>query len=146
MPDQRIGQILRRIVPLSGHDIEEILHEQAGSQKRFGEIALTMGLCSREHILRAWIEQLGEAPHPVNLRDLGIDAQAVQRLDAATSLRHRAIPVRLLGDQLVVAVEPENLEPARAALDAALAQKPLFVLADKEQIDTALAKYHTRAA
>ena len=53
----RIGELLSRIVPLSGHDVEEILEEQSANRRKFGEIALAWGLCRPEHVWDAWCQQ-----------------------------------------------------------------------------------------
>src|SRR5439155_6477219 len=53
----RIGELLSRMVPLSGHDVEEILQEQSATRRRFGEIALAWGLCKPEHVWDAWGQQ-----------------------------------------------------------------------------------------
>ena len=37
----RFGELLSRLVPLSGHDIEEILQEQSANRRKFGDIALS---------------------------------------------------------------------------------------------------------
>ena len=52
MQRQKIGDLLKRLVPLSAHDVDEILHEQRHSQQRFGETAIAMGLCRPEHVWR----------------------------------------------------------------------------------------------
>ena len=43
----RMGELLSRMVPLSGHDVEEILEEQNSNRRKFGEIALSgdIGSC-----------------------------------------------------------------------------------------------------
>ena len=46
----RIGELLRKMVPLSRHDIEEILQEQTSTRRRFGDIALAWGLVKPEHV------------------------------------------------------------------------------------------------
>src|SRR5208282_4396358 len=73
----RIGELLSRLVPLTSHDIEEILQEQRGSKRRFGEIALAWGLCQPEHIWSAWYMQIEHRIDKVDLRSFGIDSQAL---------------------------------------------------------------------
>src|SRR4051812_15758645 len=79
----RIGELLSRIVPLSGHDVEEILQDQAGTNRKFGEIALAWGLCQPQHVWKAWCRQLASAgTEQVDLKLVGIDAQAAASIPA----------------------------------------------------------------
>ncbi|MGH7176342.1 MAG: hypothetical protein ACREJC_03080, partial [Tepidisphaeraceae bacterium] len=82
---KRIGELLSRLVPLSTHDIDEILHEQSSTRKPFGAIALSMGLCRPEHVWRAWCGQLDDVLPTVDLDTFGVDAQALSFVPAATA-------------------------------------------------------------
>src|SRR5690606_33165915 len=104
MGRDRIGQLLRQMVPLSEHDIEEILHEQAHSGRRFGEIAMEWGLCESEHVWRAWCDQTGDELEHVDLDRLGIDAQAIEALPRDVATRCRAVPLRRFDDLLIIAL------------------------------------------
>ncbi len=141
MSCKRIGEILSGLVPLSGHDIEEILSEQSATRQRFGDIALAMGLCRPEHIWKACSTQLDSGPRRIDLGALGIDSGAVEHVSAEIARRYCAVPVRVMADQLVVAVEESSLEGAAAALQGH-ALKVNFVLADREQIEQAIATYY----
>src|SRR5438046_1826862 len=79
----RIGELLSRMVPLSGHDVEEILQEQSATRRRFGEIALAWGLCRPEHVWDAWCQQSENGTETVDLDKIGIDSQAAAMLPAA---------------------------------------------------------------
>lgn len=139
----RIGKVLEQMGKLSGHDIDEILHEQSsGGKKTFGEIALTWGLCQPEHIWQAWAHQLSDGFEKIDLVTTGIDAQAVSRLPRELAVRLCAIGVRLLDDVLVIAVS----DPAHIAvfedLQEVLHSKPRFVLAEAAQIRDMIARYY----
>lgn len=140
----RIGKVLEQMGKLSGHDIDEILHEQSspGAKKSFGEIALTWGLCQPEHIWKAWANQLSDGFEKIDLLTTGVDAQAVARLPRELAVRFGAIGVRLLDDELVIAVS----DPAHIAvfehLHETLGTKPRFVLADATQIREMVARYY----
>jgi type IV pilus assembly protein PilB len=105
------GQLLGRHAPLSEHDIEEIRHEQQRTSLRFGDAALMLGLVTPEHVLQAWVEQLALAPEPIDLDEAGVDAQSTAHLPAPLVWKHAALPIRVIGSVLVVAVE-RPLEPA----------------------------------
>jgi hypothetical protein len=80
MHADRIGEILSRIISLSNHDIEEILHEQRATHRPFGDIALAMGLCRPEDIWQAWsgqLDGLSGQPRKIDLDSMGVDAQAI---------------------------------------------------------------------
>src|SRR5438270_2166478 len=106
MSRMRIGQVLEQMGRISGHDIDEILHEQSsiGARKTFGEIALTWGLCEPEHIWKAWANQLEGNCERVDLNMVGIDSQAVSRLPRELAWRFCAMPVRISEDELVIAI------------------------------------------
>ena len=93
--DQRIGELLSRIIPLTDHDVEEILHEQQATNQKFGDIALSLGLCKPEDLLRAWLRQL---EHPHRSREHRTPGRRLcKRLLHLTrelsALRHQALPV-----------------------------------------------------
>src|SRR5690606_20585255 len=99
----RIGQILCRNVPLSEHDIEEIVEEQKATRTRFGDAALALGVVRPEDVWRAWIEQIQGENATVDLDLLGVDAQAVAYLPAPAAQKHKVVPIRVHGNELVVA-------------------------------------------
>jgi len=146
MSGKRIGERLSNMVPLSGHDIEEILSEQNSTGKRFGDIALQLGLCSPEHVWRAWSSQLAENPQRVNLDDFGIDCQAVGYLPAQIALRFHVMPLRVLGDELVVAVDESAYPEVAKQLLSILDQKFIFVLSSHAQISRAIRSYYQRSS
>jgi type IV pilus assembly protein PilB len=140
----RIGKVLEQMGKLSGHDIDEILQEQqvGGPKKSFGEIALTFGLCQPEHIWKAWAHQLSDGFEPIDLKATGIDAQAVSHLPREMADRFCAIAIRLMDDELVIAVS----DPAHVAifegLHDTLQMRPRFVLADAGQIREMISRYY----
>jgi hypothetical protein len=148
MPAKRIGEILSRLVPLSLHDVEEILSEQsARPTRRFGDIGLSLGLCRPEHVWRAWTAQLSESPRPIDLDELGIDAQAMSHVSAEVARLLRVIPVRALGDEIVIATESANLLAVAHALAQSVRLKLIVVAAaDPAQLARAIEHYYPIAA
>jgi type IV pilus assembly protein PilB len=139
----RIGELLSQLVTLSGHDVEEILHEQQTTQRRFGEIALSWGLCQPEHIWSAWSRQVDETDFAtVDLDRNGIDAQAVALLSSDVARTYHAIPIRASEREVVIASDAPLAERARAALGQLLKRDVKFVLATKQQIDVAMEVYY----
>ena len=146
MSGKRIGERLSNMVPLSGHDIEEILSEQNSTGKRFGDIALQLGLCSPEHVWRAWSSQLAENPQRVNLDDFAIDYQAVGCLPARIALRFHVMPLRVLGDELVIAVDESAYPEVARQLLQVLKHKAQFVLSSHHQIARAIRQYYSKSS
>lgn len=139
----RIGELLSQMVPLSGHDVEEILSEQHTNARRFGEIALSWGLCRPEHVWSARHRQVQDADGElVDLDRDGIDAQAAALLPAKLAEAFRAIAVRAGESEIVVASDAQLSERARTALQDCLKKHIKFVIAPPKQIDAAIDVYY----
>lgn len=143
MPRQKIGELLRRHVPLTVHDIDEILHEQSHTQRRFGDVAMSLGLCTPQDVWRAWCEQVRDSIEHVDLDHLGIDAQAVTVFPAELAHHCTAVPVRCTETHLVVATTDDAFDLAVAEVPQALHRRIRFVIAPESQVRAALAKYYT---
>jgi len=141
----RIGELLSQLVELSGHDVEEILHEQQATQRRFGEIALSWGLCQPEHVWSAWSRQVGNGAEveQVDLDRDGIDAQAVALLHANVAKAFRVIPVRADGQEVVLASEAVLTERVKDEIKGLLKLNVKFVIAARKQIDAAIDAYYS---
>jgi hypothetical protein len=142
MQRQKIGEMLKRLVPLSTHDVDEILHEQRGSNMRFGETAISMGMCRPEHVWRAWCGQSSDEIQQVDLDDVGIDAQATLLIPREIAMRFGVIPLRVSEGALLVATSDVCFEEAVVALPPLVELKLKFVLAPQHQIQQALAHYY----
>ena len=142
MQRQKFGEMLKRLVPLSPHDVDEILHEQRISNLRFGETAISMGLCRPEHVWRAWCGQSQEEIEHVDLHEVGIDTQATFLLPREVAMRFGVIPLRVSEGALVVATSDVCFEEASVGLPPLLDLKLKFVLAPQHQIQEALAHYY----
>jgi hypothetical protein len=142
MQRQRMGELLKTLVPLSGHDVDEILSEQRASQLRFGETAISMGLCRPEHVWRAWCGQSSDKIEHVDLDEVGIDAQATHLIEKETAIRFGAIPLRVAGSTLIIATSVVCFEEAVVGLPQIVKLNLKFVLATEEQIQRALATYY----
>jgi type IV pilus assembly protein PilB len=145
----RIGELLSRIIPLSTHDIEEILHEQRSTHRPFGDIALAMGLCQPQDIWQAWSGQLDGPdgkPRMVDLDTIGVDSQAIGFLSANEARRVCAIPVRVFGDALVIAIDQTCADRPASEIHVRPGLHVKLVLADRAQIERAIECYYARSA
>jgi hypothetical protein len=145
MSQARFGELLGRLVPLSRHDVEEILEEQSATSHRFGEIALSWGLCQPEHVWQAWCDQLLTQVQKVDLDRLGVDSQAAALVSRDTAVRLNLVPIRILGNHLVVAMSDTETDTARAAAELKLiTDKTIrFVFASQSQVQKAIDSYYT---
>ncbi len=143
---QRIGEVLRRLVPLSSHDVDEVLQEQRGTAKRFGEVAISLGLCRPEHIWKAWATQTTDTVQRVDLNEVGVDAQAVTLLPRDVAMKFGVIVIRSSHDQLVIATSDICFEEAAIALPSIVSTKIKFVVADAQQIQAAMDHYYRKPA
>jgi hypothetical protein len=142
MEQLRIGELLSRIIPLSHHDVEDILNEQSSSNRRFGDIALSMGLCKPEHILKAWLNQLETQTQRIDLDRVGVDVQATAFLAADKARQLQALPLRTLENELLVAVAhvtDANLVPT---LESLTGKRVKLVLAEEAALGRAIERFY----
>lgn len=143
--NEKIGQILGKLVPITDQDVEEILCQQAVTGQRFGEIAISWGLCNSEHVLRAWADQTANRHERVDLNYIGVDAQAVPALPRELAVYFHAIPIRILSDLLVVAVADESSVPTLREFLRRVRPELRFVLADQAAVEEAVSAYYDSA-
>ena len=138
----RFGEVLSRFVPISRHDVYEILEEQSATRRKFGQIALNWQLCEPQHVWQAWASQLlGRTPR-VDLARFGVDSQAAADLPGWVAVALGVVPVRTMDQMLVVAASEKSL-PRAAELLTAHTKKPLsFVIADADQVQAAVQRYY----
>jgi hypothetical protein len=134
----RFGEILGKAVPLSHVEVEEVLTEQRSTGRRFGEAALELGLCTPEDVWQAWATQLQDGERQVDLNVIGVDAQAVASLPAQLAIEFGVLPIRQVGQVLVLAVTPEGLIRARKELPRWVKLDLRFVVAHPDDIARAI--------
>ncbi len=138
----RMGELLSRIVPISNHDVEEILQAQTGTQRKFGEIALAWGLCQPEHVWNAWCRQLASGVERVDLEKIGIDAQALELIPAEAARELEILPIRVAEDVVVIATAEEETGKFEARLATLLHHRVMFVRADAKQLHDLIETYY----
>ena len=136
----RIGELLRKMVPLSRHDVEEILHEQMANPRRFGDIALDWGLCQPEHVWRAWVQQ-AHGSDTVDLEKIGVDARAAAMLPADVARAHQVIQLRVAGDAMLMATANGAGDHAQD-LSVLVHRKVIFVRAEAAQVEGMIKRYY----
>jgi hypothetical protein len=130
---------------LSSIDIDEILEQQERSGERFGEIAMSWGLCAPEHVCEAWCIQYAEGLERSDLSQ-GLDAKLILSVPAALARQLHIVPLVSIADQMVVACDhPVDGEQWMQILEAT-GKDVRFILAEPEVIEEALEVYYPRAA
>ena len=138
----KFGELLSRMVPLSGHDVEEILSEQNSNRRKFGDIALSWGLCKPEHVWDAWVQQSADGREVVDLEKVGVDAQAAALLHGEIARKLGVLPVRAANDAVLVATSDSHPEHTGEALAELLHRRIKFVRADRQQLERMLDLYY----
>lgn len=142
---RRIGQILSECVPLSAHDVAEILEEQKVSRQRFGDAALALGLAQPEQVWHAWIQQLQGREAPNDVTTLDLDPSAARLLTSRFAVQHRMLPIRSRGEELVVAVDamPSPEVAQKAAADSG--KRLIFIRATSASLTRGLQQHYPAA-
>jgi hypothetical protein len=142
----QIGQVLSRMGKLSSIDIDEILEQQAVSHQRFGEIAVSWGLCEPVDLCEAWCVQFTEGVDAVDLAHGGLDAKLILSMPGELARQLHIVPLVSIADQMVVAASrPVDGDQWMAILEAT-GKDVRFVLAEPGEIEAALDVYYPRAA
>jgi hypothetical protein len=140
--EERIGTKLRRIALLSEHDVEEILHEQSLRHRRFGEVAISLGMCTPMEVWRAWFQQIGNHAPLVNLAEFGVDSQAVAQVPRELAVEYRMVPLRIMGNEVVAAIADGSAIPPETEISRRLRMEVRFVRAGAREIDAEIAAHY----
>jgi type IV pilus assembly protein PilB len=125
---KRLGEVLIESGVLSLEQLQLALDKQLASRKRLGEQLLDMGLLSEEDLVVAMATHL-DIPH-VDLDDTPPDPDAVGRLTPELIRRHRALPMRVDGNRMAVAMlDPLNQNAIELISDATRLEVIPFITA-----------------
>lgn len=144
MGHQLIGQVLTGMGRLSPIDIDEILEEQAISGMKFGEIAISLGLCGRDQVWEAWCSQLTEEIRTAGLNQVGIDLTAAACVPQAVARQWGVLPIRHFAGMVVMAASRMPNADEIIALSAMLGREVRFVPVHEDQIDQALRQAYAK--
>lgn len=129
---RRLGEILVDLELVTDADIERALAQGKAEGKRLGEVLLAEGVISPAGLLRALAEQFDL--DYVELDGAAVDLELVQRIPAAVAHRHRAVPIRVDGDLIILAMANPVDVVAKDDLRNLLGAPVRTVLSDPEQI------------
>jgi len=138
-----LGAILVEQKACSEQDVERALAEQVKRGGHVGELLVAMGKVTRAQLNAALGVQAGL--QPIDLDATPIPPAVAARLDAATCLLFRVVPVREDGRNLVVALsDPLNVNILQD-LAFIVGGTVTGVIASEEAVDRALARLHGAA-
>jgi hypothetical protein len=133
-----LGELIVRAGLVAPNDLYAALATARAAGSRLGEELVRQGLVDERDLARLVAEQ--EELEFIDLGKFDLDQQAVDLLSEGTARRHRAVPFRLDGGSVVVAVaDPTDNE----SLDAIIDEVPggvRFVVAIGSEVDAALAE------
>src|SRR5579863_1286531 len=108
MGRKKIGEFLVEKGRISAAALESALREQQGKTVRLGEMLLSRGAVRREGLIEALTEVL--QIEYLDVASIEVDPAALKLIPRAIAVQHSALPVRLEGKKLVIAMaDPQNL-------------------------------------
>ena len=139
-----IGEILKDMGLVTEEQIEEALTVQRDKGGVLGEVLVGLGYVNSEQVLEALGQQFGM--EAVNLEEIEISQEIVERVSAAVARSYRIMPVSWDGQELTVAMaDPLNigaLDELRFVLDSPVRG----AISSPEAVDRALEKHYGRPA
>lgn len=132
----QLGQLLLRKGWITSELLEQALGQHQQSGQPLGQVLLHEGHLTEEQLTQALAEQLGLSYlSPTEAQQTQPTTEANLALSRAEALRHRAVPLRQEGSELVVALG----DPAQREAVQALLGRPLrFLLASPRSLDELL--------
>lgn len=136
---RKIGQLLSEIVPLSTHDLEDILQEQKATRQRFGDAALSLGMVQPEHVWQAWIKQVDDDAALIDLNEVGVDTCFLHMIPLDLVRRWNVLPVRCSPQAVLIACETLPDDDTRSRIQTYLGSAhPVYVVTRPGQVTDAI--------
>jgi type IV pilus assembly protein PilB len=133
----RLGEMLESRGALTSEMIQQALLEQTNSGRRLGEILVEQGIISESELVNALSEQLDL--ELVDLRRVSPEPEAVVLVPESLVRAHRALPVNLADDDLLLIAVPGPLPNAAVdELRSASGKNLRFVLAPASDVERAI--------
>ncbi len=113
-PERKIGEILIEQGRISREQLDEALAVQKTEKKYIGKILVSLGYLAEEELARALSVRLSvEYVRPVDIR---VDPEVVGIISEDVLIQHKAVPIRIDGGRLIVAMSDPNDIHARSDL------------------------------
>jgi type IV pilus assembly protein PilB len=132
----RLGELLVAADLASPYDIVAALEQvKKGGGKRLGQLLIEQGTVSEADIARVLADQQGSSI--VDFRELTPDPDAIRLIDEATARRLVALPIRIIGDAVEVAVS-DPTESGLARVREAIGRQVKPFVATPQEITLAI--------
>lgn len=106
---QPLGDILIAQGWLTQSQLEEALKEQKSTQNKLGETIVLLGMATEEQVTKARALQLDVKY--INLQEQEFDPEALALVPQSIARTYKLIPIQIIGDKLIVAMEnPMDIE------------------------------------
>lgn len=136
---RRLGDLLIAAGMITSDQLEEALREQKRTGERLGRVLVRLGFITEESILEVLEFQLG-IPKVV-LADYRLEPEVVHLVPEGLARRYQAIPIRLDGNRLLVAMaDPLNLL-ALDDLRLATGKEIIPAIAAEREIEEAITRF-----
>ncbi|MDK2816194.1 MAG: type pilus assembly protein PilB [Moorella sp. (in: firmicutes)] len=136
---RRLGDLLIAAGMITPAQLEQALQEQKRTGERLGKVLIRLGFITEASILEVLEFQLG-IPKVV-LADYHLDPEVVRLVPEGLARRYQAIPIRLDGNRLLVAMaDPLNLL-ALDDLRLATGKEIMPAIAAEREIEEALSRF-----
>lgn len=117
MAYMRLGDLLTSVGLITEEQLQQALEAQKGTHKRLGTVLIEEGIINEQHLIETLEIQLGI--EFIDLTKVHIPMEMAQVLPKAIAKRHSVVPVKLVKDELILAMaDPLNfvaIEEVRTA-------------------------------
>jgi type IV pilus assembly protein PilB len=134
-PGRRFGELLINAGLASAADIAAALEQAQTSGKRLGQVLVERGTVTDADIARVLADQLGN--DVADFRALTPDPDAICLLDESTARRLVALPIRIVGDSVEVAVA-DPTAPGVTRVQEAIGRTVIPQVATRQEITLAI--------
>lgn len=138
----RLGDLLVLNGSLTSKQRDEVLEEQRLGGRPFGEIAEWMFGVSPAAVETAWAQQVSDlAPH-IDPRSENIDPYALRQIGRRQAWQFSVLPVRFIGEELVVCTTQEELPRALKFVGWRMGTPCRVVIASPHALGEALERHY----
>src|SRR5581483_6254059 len=130
-----LGQLLIQAGFLTQAQVDDALFEGSRTGERLGEVVVRRGIVTEDDVARLLAEQWGL--DYVERSAIWFDADALARLSREDAQRLEAMPTRIEGGRVVVAVA-EPTEQRLAALREVIGEETVVIVVPKSALDAGL--------
>ncbi len=138
----RIGEVLIQKKLIDWRQLEEALTEQQRTREFVGEILVRKKYIPRFLLFKALAER--HSMPFIDLSNIFIDPQAIQKIPRSVALKYNVIPVEIEGDILIVGInDPLTELPEKELAELAKVSAIKTVLCTPEAVSKAIAENYT---